>query len=220
MQIVISKQYDEVKIFQDFKLELKEFAINVIVGPSGCGKSTLLQAIAGLIPYEGSTDFSGNIGYVFQEDRLFPYLTVWDNLRIISEDELHIQHLLTLFEIEHLKHHYPKKLSGGERQRVSLIRAFLIQNPVILMDEAFKSLDFDLKLRLMAVVLQTQKQFRPTIVLVTHDLDVALYLADVIFILSNKVTTVLDTIVNDSQGLLETNEKLRNQIKIAMMKGA
>lgn len=213
MRIRLSKQYNQTIVFDNFSLDLPKGYIHGILGPSGCGKTTLLQAIAGLTIYNGEISDVDRISYVFQEARLFPYFTVKKNLAIITNDDEKIHLLAQRFSVDHLLNRYPKDLSGGELQRIAMLRAFLNPGQIILMDEAFKSLDFDLKFKLMQEVLTVQKELHSTIVLVTHDLDVALYLADYIHILSNKPTKLLQTYANPHQGSIEQDGQLENQIK-------
>jgi NitT/TauT family transport system ATP-binding protein len=152
---------------------------------------------------------------VFQDDRLFPHLTVWNNLKIINQDIKRIEKLLEICQVSELKHHYPKALSGGEKQRISIIRAFLKDAPIVLMDEPFKSLDFNLKMRLVELVKTIQAMSHKTIILVTHDLDIALYLGHELFVLTHKTTQVQQVMTNPYYGL-ELNEEsitLRQQIK-------
>ena len=210
------KSYVDVQIYNEFKITLHDKRINVILGPSGCGKTTLLQCIANLIPYEGTIEpMPKKIGYVFQDDRLFPYLTIIQNLKIINNDIQAIHHFLKEFQVDAVKHQYPKALSGGERQRISLIRAFIDDNDMILMDEPFKSLDYNLKQHLVECVLNMQKETQKTIVLVTHDLPIALYLGHHIHVLSSKPTRVVESIDNPftHQELNEESVVLLNHIK-------
>jgi NitT/TauT family transport system ATP-binding protein len=215
MKISISKHYEEQVLFDHLQMKLTNHKINVILGPSGCGKTTLLQAIAGLTTFEGEiTDASNsNVSYVFQEDRLFPYLTVRKNLLIIHPNEEEVDEYLKKFNLYSIRNHYPNQMSGGEKQRISIIRAFLTQAPIMLMDEPFKSLDLDLKLKLIEEVLLMQKEFKTTIILVTHDLDVALYLGHAIHMLSNKIARVTHSFNNNYQGQFETDGQLRVKIQ-------
>lgn len=216
MYINISKTYELITIFEHFELNIKDNKVNVILGPSGCGKTTLLKCIAHLCDYEGRIDPKNTeIGYVFQEDRLFPYLNVFQNLAVIENDKNKIESFLKEFNVIDLKAKYPNKLSGGEKQRISIIRAFLGSNDLVLMDEPFKSLDFYLKMNLMEMIRKIQMETNKTIVLVTHDLDIALSLGHVIHVLSNKVTKVIESLVNPyvNQELNSQSVVIRNRIK-------
>ncbi len=216
MKINISKSYDKVIVYNNFSLEIIDHKINVIIGKSGCGKTTLLQCIAGLIEYEGEIiPKVDSIGYVFQEDRLFPYLTVMKNLLIIDNDYEKVNALLDELNVADLKNKFPHQLSGGEKQRISLIRAFLGSNELILMDEPFKSLDYQMKQYLVEMLYTMQKLTDKTVILVTHDIDIALYLGHYIHVLSDKVTTLMETIYinNRHMELDEDSIKLLNKLK-------
>jgi len=221
MKISISKSYQEEIVFNNFNLEIIDNKINILIGPSGCGKTTLLQCIANLCDYKGNiTPNIKSIGYIFQEDRLLPYLTILKNLFIIDNDFKKIKNLLKHFNVYNLKNKYPHQLSGGEKQRISIIRAFLRKNDLILMDEPFKSLDYNLKLNLVDMIYKLYNKTNKTIILVTHDLDIALYLGEYIHVLSDKVTSLRKTIEN-TYAFQDLNEKslvIHNQLKDYMRK--
>jgi len=220
MKIKITKSYKALTIFEDLELNLKENLIHVVIGPSGCGKTTLLRCIADLCDYHGTIEQTHqSIGYVFQDDRLFPYLKVINNLLVINKDVEKINSLLLAFDIYDLKDKYPHQISGGEKQRVSIIRALLGDNTIILMDEPFKSLDFHLKLSLIEIIYKIQKETNKMMILVTHDLDVALYLGNYIHVLSEKPTFVKESIYNPyvKQDLNEESVILHNKLKNLMI---
>lgn len=216
MKIKISKSFQEEILFDNFTLEIVDNKINVLIGPSGCGKTTLLNCIANLCEYNGEiTPKYESIGYVFQEPRLFPYLNILKNLLIINDDEEKVKHFLKQFNVDNLINKYPHQLSGGEKQRISLIRAFLRNNDLILMDEPFKSLDINLKLNLVDMIYDLYKLTNKTIILVTHDLDIALFLGHYIHVLSKKVTVLRKTLENlyTFQELNENSVIIHNQLK-------
>lgn len=216
MKIKISKSFQEEILFDNFTLEIIDNKINVLIGPSGCGKTTLLNCIANLCEYSGEiTPKYESIGYVFQEPRLFPYLNILKNLLIINDDEEKVKHFLKQFNVDNLINKYPHQLSGGEKQRISLIRAFLRNNDLILMDEPFKSLDINLKLNLVDMIYDLYKLTNKTIILVTHDLDIALFLGHYIHVLSKKVTVLRKTLENlyTFQELNENSVIIHNQLK-------
>ncbi|NLC94898.1 MAG: ABC transporter ATP-binding protein [Bacilli bacterium] len=197
MEINISKSYGNVVVFQDFKLNIHENKLNCLIGPSGCGKTTLLQCIAGLTNYKGSIiPKPEKIGYVFQEDRLFPYLTVYKNLEIINNNQDIINEYLDEFHVSDLRDNYHSQLSGGEKQRISLIRAFIADSDLILLDEPFKSLDYFLTLSLCDMLVKLYEMTKKTMILVTHNVEMAVYLGQYIHVLSDKPTTVKKSIVN------------------------
>lgn len=221
MRINISIAYENDIIFKDFVLDIIDNKINVIVGPSGCGKTTLLKCIAGICDYKGEIlPQINSIGYVFQEDRLFPYLSVIKNLQIIDKDLDKIISYLKKFQLYDVKDKYPHQLSGGEKQRIAIIRAFLRNNDLILMDEPFNSLDYFLRQSLMEMIYQIYESTKKTIILVTHDLDIALYLGHFIHVFSDKITVVRESIENPYvlQSLNENSVLLLNKIKVYLDK--
>ena len=190
--IDISKKWGNRSIFDNFCIEFDKDKTTAIIGKSGIGKTTLLQIIAKLTDFDGEIIDFGKISYVFQEPRLLPFLTVKENLEYaLSNDCLGddkdktINKYLELTEISHLKNKKANTLSGGEAQRVSLARAFCYPSNTILCDEPFSSLDLGLKKRIMGVYNDLIKASPRTSIMVTHTIDEALFLADVIIYLDN-----------------------------------
>lgn len=189
MRAVITKAFGEKKVFEDFKIEIEEGKITCILGPSGVGKSTLLNIFASLTTYTGEIiDLPEKVAYVFQEPRLIPYLTARENLRYAfgeSVKEEEIEEILQKIELTDFENRKAGVLSGGEKRRVAIARAFLSDAPLLLMDEPFSSLDTALKIRLIHVFAKLWSVRPRTTVLVTHDLEEALMLADRIVVLKD-----------------------------------
>ncbi len=178
ISLKISKSYGEKQVFQDFALEIKQGEILAILGASGCGKTTLLNVLAGLISYEGEVkNPPQSVGYIFQEPRLLPNLSVAENLRYVGGRHEVIEEILNKMELGSLKNKRPKELSGGEKRRVAIARAFLTDSPALLLDEPFSSLDTGLKVRLGRAFIELWKESRRTVVFVTHDVEEACALA-------------------------------------------
>lgn len=172
-----------------------------IVGASGCGKSTLLRAIAGLDPdHDGTITVDGkpvtqpskSIGIVFQEPRLFPWLTVRRNIRfplsgipkqVKIETANKYIHLVGLDGFEKV---FPSHLSGGMAQRAGIARALVNHPPVLLLDEPFGALDAFTKITMQNELKRIQREEQTTMILVTHDIDEAVYLADRVIVLSSR----------------------------------
>lgn len=163
-----------------------------LLGTSGCGKSTLLRTISGLdSAYEGKillNDYEAreckeNIGFMFQEPRLMPWLNVTENVLFGVKDkknnniELATQ-LLEQVGLKGFEHHYPKELSGGMAQRVAIARALFTSPDILLLDEPFSALDAFTKMQLQDLLLSVWENNKKTLLLVTHDIDEALYLCD------------------------------------------
>jgi sulfonate transport system ATP-binding protein len=180
--------------FQNINFSVDKGEIIGILGTSGCGKSTLLRVLSGLDPnYEGkisSKDGNDNIGMMFQEPRLLPWLSVKDNISFGLEKEERksnkYQTYLDLVGLSGFDQHYPKDLSGGMAQRTAIARALITDPEVLLLDEPFSALDAFTKMQLQDLLLSIWQKKQTTMLLVTHDIDEALYLCDRIFILKGQ----------------------------------
>lgn len=185
----LSKSFEnDRKVIANFDLKIEKEGITCLLGPSGCGKTTLLRIIAGLSKGDsGSVEGIDGVkfGYVFQEDRLLPWLTVKENIDWIlpKENKIDLDFYLNMLEINQIKNLYPKALSGGMKQRVSIARAFAFNSDIIIMDEPFKSLDYSLKLNLMKSIIKLNEHDNKTILIVTHDVQVAAFMGQNIILL-------------------------------------
>ena len=172
-----------------------------LVGPSGCGKSTLLNIISGLTAASGGsvrldgrsiTGVNRRVGYITQQDNLFPWRTLRDNvalpLEIVGvapkERREKADHWLERVGLEGFGDAYPHELSGGMRQRGSIVRTLIYEPPVILMDEPFGPLDAQTRIVLQDMLLSIWEGARSTIIFVTHDLTEAIVLADRVLLMS------------------------------------
>ena len=176
-----TKKYGDKIVFENANFVFPDNKIIAIMGVSGRGKTTLLNVLSGL-----DKDFSGEYidkkecAYIFQEPRLLKGATVLENTLIgcgFKNKEKAIE-LLENLELTEYIDAYPKSLSGGMAMRVSMARAFVSEREVILMDEAFKSLDEDLRYRLYDLFKKLWQEKKPTTIMVTHDREEAEYLAD------------------------------------------
>ena len=170
--------YGDKEIFRDFSLEIPDGEITVILGDSGVGKTTLLQLMAGLNkPVSGGVP-AVQCGYVFQEPRLLPTLTVLQNVQIVlpKERKQEAEQWLQAVELADAMTLYPNQLSGGMAQRAAMARAFAYGGECLLMDEPFRGLDVALQARLQQVFLRLWQERHITTVWVTHDLDEAVSL--------------------------------------------
>lgn len=190
-------------------LTLADHSFNVIVGKSGCGKTTLLRLLAKLeLPSSGNIDFgklAPKIGYVFQEPRLMPWLTVNENIVFSAKNKdvpqsqisvANISELLKTLGLNKFSQVYPSQLSGGMAQRVALGRT-LLQNPeILLMDEPFSALDYFTRHGLQETLLTLFHKERKTIVFVTHDVEEAILLGERILIMQNgQITEDLPVVI-------------------------
>lgn len=176
-------------VFDNFSAEFKDGKVTAVMGSSGIGKTTLLNCIAKLTDYDGEIAGVGSSAYVFQEDRLIPDKTVYDNIDFIMQTEdaderkKRIKNALSVTELLSEAFRYPSELSGGQRKRVSLARAFASGRDLMLLDEPLSSLDIGLKFRIFDVMKKVFKSDSKTVIMVTHDVDEALTLADEIVII-------------------------------------
>jgi nitrate ABC transporter ATP-binding subunit len=203
---------NDLLVLQDVSLELRANEIVSLLGRSGSGKSTLLRIIAGLMPpSRGQVAIDGEtvdgpapqIAMVFQSFALFPWLTVLQNVEIgleaqgIAPDERKTRALaaIDLIGLDGFESAYPKELSGGMRQRVGLARAFALDPKVLLLDEPFGMLDSLTRFELQQVLIDTWSADRKTALMVTHDVDEALFLSDRIALMTNGPAARLGGIV-------------------------
>lgn len=176
-------------VFDNFSAEFKDGKVTAVMGSSGIGKTTLLNCIAKLTDYDGEIAGVGSSAYVFQEDRLIPDKTVYDNIDFVMQTEdaderkKRIKNALSVTELLSEAFRYPSELSGGQRKRVSLARAFACGRELMLLDEPLSSLDIGLKFRIFDVMKKVFKSDSKTVIMVTHDVDEALTLADEIVII-------------------------------------
>lgn len=189
----INIKYNDDIIYNSFNIEFEDKKINCIIGESGCGKTTLLNYISNLLIYRGV-----RFAYVFQNNRLIPWKNIYENLKIIAKKYIdknrldeEIDNVLDLIRLQDFKYYYPEELSGGMKQRINLARALLGNFEIILMDEPFKSLDIRCKNEMMEIIKVINKKNRSTIILVTHDKNELINLADKVFVLGEMPVKIL-----------------------------
>jgi NitT/TauT family transport system ATP-binding protein len=194
----ISRSFGDVEVLRDFSLDIGAGEFVAIVGPSGCGKTTLLNLLAGFDrPTTGSVKSTGRVRMVYQQDGLFPWRTVAENIRMglrHFQDEAartrELREMLALIGLEKFEDSYPHQLSGGMRQRVELARALAGDTAILLLDEPFSSLDYLKRLRLRRELVRLLRERPRTVVLVTHDIEEAAQLADRVVVLSERPATI------------------------------
>lgn len=194
---VREKAFGDTVVLQDIHLGLGGGEAAVLLGPSGCGKSTLLRIAAGLdrrfagavtintAEEDGATD-TPPIAFVFQEPRLMPWLTVAENIGYAVGKKFDVQRVEGLINDVGLSGHgaaLPKALSGGMAQRVAIARALYTQPRILLLDEPFSAVDAFTRMKLQDLVLKLVEQRGISFLLVTHDIDEALYLGDRIYMM-------------------------------------
>ena len=205
----LSYSFGDNHILKDINIYVKENEMVAIVGSSGVGKSTLFNLIAGVlkkqsgeITIDGSDDYIGKVAYMLQKDLLFEHKTIINNVilpLIIAKIDKKIaleegRKILKQFNLEKYADKYPKQLSGGMRQRVALIRTYMFKRNIFLLDEAFSALDAITKKELHKWYLNLKKEFNLTTLLITHDIEEAVFLSDRIYILANKPGEIIKEI--------------------------
>lgn len=194
----VSKIYnverESIKVLNGINLDIPQNKITVILGRSGCGKTTLLRLVAGLEDFEQGEIIgasSNKKAYVFQEDRLMPWLDVKSNITFgIHRKEIdhnRIDRIIETVGLEKFYNAYPKQLSGGMKQRVSIARAFAYDPDFIMMDEPFSALDYFTREQMQKELLKIHERLKCSILFVTHSIDEALILGDKIVILEKGI---------------------------------
>ncbi|WP_193367779.1 ABC transporter ATP-binding protein [Pelagibius marinus] len=207
----LKKSFGDTVIYDNFDIELPQEELISIFGPNGCGKSTLINMISGLMPmdagevlYDGQTIKETKISYVFQNYReaLFPWLRAIDNihypLKVMGlprrTREERVEQLLADFEIKIDLNAYPYTLSGGQQQTVSILRALVTEPEVLFLDEPFSALDYEMTLFMREQIQKIYLKTGTTTLLVSHDLEEAVQLADKVLLLTRRPTRVAEIV--------------------------
>lgn len=208
----LKKSYNKVEVFKDFNLDIEQGKITAIFGPNGSGKSTLLNILSGILKKDsgdyclGSLD-SFQISYIFQNYResLLPWRNNFENVALPLEIQgktkkeitEKINELQNLFELKIDWERYPYELSGGQQQILAFMRALITKPKILFIDEPFSALDYENNLFLREHLQKYYLMFKPTIVLITHNIEEAVHLADKIVVLSKRPTHVTKIIENN-----------------------
>ena len=205
----LSYSFGNNPILKDINIHVNENEMVAIVGSSGVGKSTLFNLIAGVlkkqigeITINGSNDYIGKVAYMLQKDLLFEHKTIINNVilpliiaKVDKKEALEEGNkILKQFNLDKYANKYPQQLSGGMRQRVALIRTYMFKKNIFLLDEAFSALDAITKKELHKWYLDLKKEFNLTTLLITHDIEEAVFLGDRIYILGNKPGEIIGEI--------------------------
>lgn len=202
---------EKLEVLGDINLTLSENGFVSLIGPSGCGKSTILRILAGLEEdFSGSIlvngtelkRFSGNFCYMPQKDLLMPWRTVYKNIVLPLEisakadkaESLRLKELILEFGLEGFENYYPSEISGGMKQRAALLRTFLMDSDIMLLDEPFGALDAITRMNMQEWLLQVLSMHRKTVLFVTHDIEEAIFLSDRVYVLSDRPACVVDTL--------------------------
>lgn len=190
----LSVKYNEETAIDNLNLYLEEGKAYAIIGKSGCGKTTLLYTIAGLISnYEGKLEVRGETSLILQNLGLFNWFTVYKNIYLglnksnisKAEKDIKVNNIIEELGLSDVKNKYPKELSGGQKQRVAIART-IIRNPeVLLLDEATSALDSINKEKIQDLLLEIKKEKNITMVLVTHNIEEAVFLGEEIIVMKD-----------------------------------
>jgi len=211
----LTKRFGDAAVYEDFDLDIPHGRITSVFGPNGCGKSTLINMISGILPYdggqilfEGKTARETRIGYVFQNYReaVFPWMRAIDNIRYPlqylgigkGEREEKMDRLMQSFDVKLDLSRYPYQMSGGQQQLVSIMRALVVDPEVLFLDEPFSALDYEMVMFLRERLQKVLVERKVTTMLVSHDLDEAVLLADHVLLLTKRPTRVADNLPFDA----------------------
>ncbi len=238
LQISYAQDNQITPALKDLSLSLPLGSIGVIIGPSGCGKSTLLSVLAGLNQnYQGTVLINNKspkecdaTALILQEYGLLPWKTTWDNvglglqIRGFSKKEtvIRTEQILNKLGLFHLRKRYPAQLSGGQRQRIAIARSLVLEPELLLMDEPFSSLDALSREEMQDFLLELWQETNLTILLITHNIEEAVFLGQKIFVMSECPGTIIKKLSNPLAGdysargkieFLETSNSLRSSLR-------
>jgi len=211
----LSKRFSDTAIYDNFDFDIPRGKLISVFGPNGCGKSTLINMIAGLFPVDaGEILFDGQpisrirFGYVFQNYReaLFPWLRAFDNiaypLKLMGvskpESAARVERLVAHLGVKIDLSLYPYQLSGGQQQLVSIMRALIVEPEILFLDEPFSALDYEMTLFMREQLQRIFTETATTTVLVSHDLEEAVYLSDRILLLSRHPARAVEFVSYDA----------------------
>lgn len=233
----LSISFDKQLILNHIDFQIRQGEFVALLGPSGCGKSTILNILAGLLSKETGIievdnqeikGLSDHFAYMPQSDLLLPWKTILDNVTLygqINHDSKAKENALKEFKtfgLDGYQNSYPDQLSGGMRQRAAFLRTALCKADILLLDEPFGALDVITRNDMQDWLLDLRKQYNRTTLLVTHDIDEALFLADRILILSHRPASILKEIdlsnVSKSRDWLFEQGTLKKEI-FELLKG-
>lgn len=194
----VSYQFGALEVLKEMSLEIRRGEFVAVVGPSGCGKTTLLNLISGFYtPSSGLVLRSGTTRTVYQHNGLFPWLTAGENIELGLRDlkdpaarSQQVDSLLSLTRLDGFADYFPHQLSGGMQRRVELARVLAGKTDLLLLDEPFSALDYQTRLCIRTELIRALDLIPHTVVLVTHDIEEAVQLADRVLVLSKRPACV------------------------------
>ncbi|HBD06485.1 MAG TPA: spermidine/putrescine ABC transporter ATP-binding protein [Firmicutes bacterium] len=221
----VSKKFfnkkSEMVVISDMSFHVDEGEIVALVGPSGAGKTTILNLISELlVPEIGEVKVDASLGYMFQKDNLFDWLTIYKNIalglsikrKLTKDDQKEIEEMAKRYGLYDFLDYYPTQLSGGMRQKVALMRTLLLKPSLLLLDEPFSSLDYITRLDLEEEIFKIIKNLKISAIIVTHDISEAIVLSNRIYVLSARPCTVKkEYILNEDMANARPNDARMNE---------
>jgi putative hydroxymethylpyrimidine transport system ATP-binding protein len=228
---IFIRNKEKLEVLKDINLMLCENQFVSIIGPSGCGKSTILRILTGL-----EDEFSGDIlvngkslanssykfCYMPQKDLLMPWRTIYKNIilpleiegRLDSAESIEVKKLIKEFGLEGFENFYPSEISGGMKQRAGLLRTFLMNSDIMLLDEPFGALDAITRMNMQEWLLNVLSEHKKSVLFITHDIDEAIFLSDRVYVLSDRPASIVETLDIDferprTREMLATHEFLK-----------
>jgi len=226
----LCKRFDDLVILEKFSLTIAPNSFTVLIGPSGCGKSTLFDLLTGVVPKDSGAiirnqhrvnHLGGIAAYMQQKDLLLPWFSLLENAllpaRIGKADrvkaEIKVRGLFRRLGLAGFENYYPAKISGGMRQRCALVRTLMFEHELALLDEPLSALDAITRRSLQTLLLMLQSDFGKTILMITHDIEEALLLADELIVLSPAPMRIRRRFTLESAKPRRMNDPLLMEIK-------
>jgi NitT/TauT family transport system ATP-binding protein len=211
----LTKRFSDATIYDNFDFDIPRGRLMSVFGPNGCGKSTLINVVAGLFPVDaGEILFDGQpisqirFGYVFQNYReaMFPWLRAFDNIAYPlkamgvpkPERTVRVEKIVANLNVKIDLNLYPYQMSGGQQQLVSIMRALIVEPEILFLDEPFSALDYEMTLFMREQLQRIFVETATTTVLVSHDLEEAVYLSDRILLLSRRPARAVEFVHYDA----------------------
>lgn len=219
--------YNEKLLLKNISLSLEEGEFLSIVGSSGCGKSTIIKLIAGIEKANSGTIECKSTGYMPQRDLLLPWRNILDNILLpmeinkknLEEGKKKALEYLKKLKLDEYKDAFPSELSGGMKQRISFLRTLFTEGEILLLDEPFSALDMITKEQLQKWLLEILKEFKKSIIFITHDINEAIFLSDRILVCKNSPLDsfeefkITPNIKNSPEESMELKNKILKIIK-------
>jgi len=230
----VTKSFKDQKIFSNLDIRVDQGRFHVMVGPSGCGKSTLFDGLTGVIPldrgeifwnHELLSNLGSHAAYMQQKDLLLPWFSLLDNALLpartsgqdMKKAGSHAHRLFERLGLKGYESHYAKEVSGGMRQRCALVRTLMFNRDLILLDEPLSALDTITRKSLQSLLLLLQTEFKKTILMITHDIEEALLLADEIYLFSPRPMSISRQFILDSPKPRKFNDPALLAIKAEVL---